>query len=271
MEKEILRQPLRYRLWEVLGRKASIERLLLRFTGPFSKPLVQPETFKDDFDLRDCEAMDRVAGPGWGWPEPGNTCFWSDRADARFLIPLRHAGDHFLILGLAETRFHSPNACVNVFANGKFLRTINLRERSTTSEYCLLVPSSVLFGPWVELSLRPRPYLGDGSASSSNYPLTRSLPVRRLRIVDMQKISDFLSGEYVPHLYLPILKGQEQSFKLNRIRRRMENSPFRNSPEIPSDFDPVMYILLYADLLEHEVDPYEHFANHGKREGRMWR
>jgi hypothetical protein len=51
----------------------------------------------------------------------------------------------------------------------------------------------------------------------------------------------------------------------------MENSPFRNSPEIPSDFDPVMYVLLYPDLLEHEVDPYEHFANHGKREGRMWR
>jgi hypothetical protein len=271
MEKDILRRPARYRLWEALGRKASIERLLLRFTGPFSKPLAQPETFKDDYDLRDCEAMDRVAGPGWGWPEPGNTCFWSDRADARFLIPLRHAGDHFLILGLAEARFHSPNACVNVFANGIYLTTINLRERTTTSEYCLLVPRSALFGPWVELSLRPKPYLGDDAASSGNYPLTRSLPVRRLRIVDTQNISDLLSGEYVPHLNLPILKDREQSAKLTRIKMRMENSPFRNSPEIPSDFDPVMYVLLHADLLEHEVDPYEHFANHGKREGRLWR
>ena len=240
-ERKILRQPFRYRLWELFGRKSRIERLLLRFTGPFSKPLTRPEIFNNEYDLRDCEVMDRVAGPGWGWPTPWDACFWSDRADARFLIPLRHTGDHLLILGLAETRFHSANACVNVFANGIFLRNINFRERLLTSEYCFLVPRSVLFGPWVELSLRPKPYLGDKAVSSTNYSLKRSLPVRRLRVLDMQQMSDFLSGGYVPQLYLTILKGQEpQSGKFERIKRRMENSPFRSDHEIPpgirSDF-----------------------------------
>jgi hypothetical protein len=51
----------------------------------------------------------------------------------------------------------------------------------------------------------------------------------------------------------------------------MEHSPFRNTPEIPAGFDPVLYVLSYPDLFEHEVDPYEHFVNYGKREGRMWR
>jgi hypothetical protein len=272
MEKEILRQPARYQLWEALGRSSRIERLLLRFTGPFSRPLTQPARFKDDYDLRDCEAMDRVAGPGWGWPEPGNTCFWSDRADARFLIPLRHTGDHLIVLGISENRFDSPNACINVFGNGIFLASINLRERLSTSEYCLVVPRWVLFGPWLELSLRPKPYLGEEAVSSGSYSLKRSLPVRRLRVLDMQQMSDFLSGDYVPQLYLTILKGQEpQASKFARIKQRMEHSRFRNAPEIPSDFDPVLYVVSHPDLLEHEVDPYEHLVKHGRHEGRLWR
>ena len=99
-EMGILRQPVRYWLWDLLGRKSRLERLIIRFAGPFSKPLAQPETFKNDYDLRDCEQMDQIGGPGWGWPEPDNTCFWSDQADARFLIPLRHVGDYLIVLGL---------------------------------------------------------------------------------------------------------------------------------------------------------------------------
>jgi len=272
LEKAVLRRPALYWMWQKLGHRAGIERLLVRLSGPLSKPLAWSGTFKDDYDLRECEVMDQIAGPGWGWPEPGRTCFWSDRADARLLLPLRHIGDHLLVLGLAQTRFDSPNACVNVFANGILLATINCRERLSTSEYCLLVPRWVLFGPWVELSLRPKSYLGDEAVSSSNYFLKRSLPVRRLRVRDMRQMSDFLSGDYVPQLYLTILKGQEpQSTKFVRIRERIEKSPFRNSPQIPSDFDPFLYILSHPDLFEHEVDPYEHFANHGKDEGRLWR
>ena len=129
----------------------------------------------------------------------------------------------------------------------------------------------MLFGPWVELSLRPKPYLGDKAVSSTNYSLKRSLPVRRLRVLDMQQMSDFLSGDYVPQLYLTILKGQEpQSGKFERIKRRMENSPFRSDHEIPPGFDPILYVLSYPDLLERELDPYEHYVKHGRHEGRLW-
>ena len=271
-EKDILRQPIRYRLWDVFGRKSRIERLILRFTGPFSKPLTRSGTFKDDYDLRDCEVIDQIGGPGWGWPEPERNCFWSDRGDARLLIPLRRVGDHLIVLGLAETRFHSPNACVDVFANGIYLSTINLRERFSTSEYCLVVPRRALRGLWVELSLRPRPYLGDGADSSRSYWLKRSVPIRRLRVFDMQKMNDLFSGYHVPQLYLTILKGEEpQASKFERIKSRMQHSPYRNASELPADFDPLVYVLSHADLFEHEVDPYEHFVRHGKHEGRLWR
>ena len=186
-EMGILRQPVRYWLWDLLGRKSRLERLIIRFAGPFSKPLAQPETFKNDYDLRDCEQMDQIGGPGWGWPEPDNTCFWSDQADARFLIPLRHVGDYLIVLGLADC--FSPNACVDVFANGVYLSSINLRERLSTSEYCLLVSRRFLFGSWVELSLRPKPYLGD-QASANKYWLKRSVPVQRLRVFDIEQMNE---------------------------------------------------------------------------------
>jgi hypothetical protein len=40
---------------------------------------------------------------------------------------------------------------------------------------------------------------------------------------------------------------------------------------MPMDFDPVLYVLSYDDLFEHEVDPYEHFLAYGRKERRGWR
>jgi hypothetical protein len=42
-------------------------------------------------------------------------------------------------------------------------------------------------------------------------------------------------------------------------------------PDIPSDFDAAAYLLANPDLLMARVDPYEHFLNHGRAEGRSWR
>ena len=97
-ETELLRHPARYRFWELLGRKAKLERWLIRLGGPFSKPLTGPAPCQEEYDLRDCSVVDQLAGPGWG--EPDRSSFWTDRADARLLIPLRHAGDHLLVLGI---------------------------------------------------------------------------------------------------------------------------------------------------------------------------
>ena len=142
-----------------------------------------------------------------------------------------HVGDYLIVLGLAENRCVSPNACVDVFANGIYLSSINFRERLLTSEYCLLVSRCIFFGSWVELSLRPRPYLGD-QASANKWWLKRSLPVQRLRVFDIEQMNEFFSGYHVPQLYLTILKGQEpQSTKFVRIKNRMANSPFQNARE----------------------------------------
>ena len=82
----------------------------------------------------------------------------------------------------------SPNACVDVFANGVYLSSINLRERLSTSEYCLLVSRRFLFGSWVELSLRPKPYRRSGFRNK--YWLKRSVPVQRLRVFDIEQMNE---------------------------------------------------------------------------------
>jgi hypothetical protein len=266
----VLRRPIRYRLWQSLGQKSWVERLMLRLTGPFSQPLTYSGAFREDYDLRDCDVIDQIGGPGWSWPEPSHTCFWSDRADARLLIPLRHRGDHLIILGLSEHR-HSPNARVDVFANGVYLTTLDFTARVQTSEYCLIVPRRALFGPWVELSLRPQPYIGDAVNSGEAYPLRRSVPVRRLRVLDMAQVSEVFSGYHVPQLYFTILKAEEpHASRFERIKRKIEESPYRYAAGIPANFNPVLYIFSYPDLLEGEVDPYEHFIRHGREEGRLW-
>jgi hypothetical protein len=243
---------------------------MLRLGGPFSKPLSWSGTFRQDYDLRECAVVDEIAGPGWGWPEPEHTCFWSDRADARLLIPLQHIGDHLIVLGLGEACSFSPNARVNVFANGKLLSTWDFTDRIPTSEYCVVVPRHVLFGPWVELSLRPRPYLGEGPGAP--YWFTRSVPARGMRVFDMGRVREVFSFFHPPNLYLSILKGENpQAEKFDRIRRKIDSSPYRTDKGLPADFDPVVYVLAYRDLFEHEVDPYEHFLFHGRSEGRLWR
>lgn len=42
-------------------------------------------------------------------------------------------------------------------------------------------------------------------------------------------------------------------------------------PDIPPDFDPAAYLLANPDLLMARVNPYKHFLNHGRAEGRSWR
>jgi hypothetical protein len=268
-ESSLLRHPLVYRLWESWGRNPWLERLLLRVLGPFSKPLAPPDSFISDYDLRDCQEIDRIGGPGWAWPEPDHTCFWADRADARLLIPLRRVGDHLLLFGLAEK--WSPNPAVDVFANGSHAARIELRGGLSELLHCIIVPRSLLFGPWVELSFRPSPYRGTEVHAPEDYPFMRSLPARRLQVLEAADLNALLSGQYIPDVHLKILAGEEpHASQFARIKAKVENSPFREHADIPGDFDPYRYILLHADLLAAEIDPYEHYIAHGKKENRTW-
>jgi hypothetical protein len=172
------------------------------------------------------------------------------------------------VLGLADNRHYSLNTRVDVFANGVYLSTLNISERLAISDYCLTVPRRVLFGPWVELSLRPQSY---GGEKSNAYDVQRSVPVERLRIFDMEQMSCIFSAHKVPKLYFAMLDSEEpKTRKFERVKMRIVNSPHRNNPELPDKFDPLLYILCHPDLFEHEVDPYEHFLSYGRYEGRAW-
>jgi putative nucleotidyltransferase-like protein len=267
-ETVVLRRPKLYRLWDILGRKARLERLMLRFTGPVTRPLTKPAGYHDTYDLRDCQLMDQIAGPGWSWPNPVYQCFWSDRADARLLVPLEPIGDHLLVLGFSGQRFDSPNPGFDVFANGTYVARVDL----PVSHCCLLVPRRLLFGPWVELSFRPRPYLGKDARTADDYKYTRSVPPMTLQILDMGKTLGLANGLQVPQLYLRILRGEQSpAAKLARINVKIAESPLRADPGLPGDFDPLTYVLAYPDLFDAEVDPYHHYLAHGRAEGRGWR
>ena len=108
-ESALLRQPFLYWLWNLFGRKARLERLLLKWAGPLSKPL-KPAHAKEEYDMRECAVIDEIGGPGWCWPEPDRTCFWADRADARLLVPLKHIQDHLLVLAFADHQRRSQMA-----------------------------------------------------------------------------------------------------------------------------------------------------------------
>ena len=194
VEKSLLRWPVFYRMWELLGRWSRLERLMLRLAGPFSRPLSAPATHKDEYNLRDCRVIDEIGGPGWGWPEPDYTCFWSDRADARLLIPLERVGDYLLVVRFADSRRESPNPSIDIFANGLHVTHIDFRKHST-SEYAFLVPGRILFGPWLELSLRPKRYLGSGAWSPEEwYSLKRCAPVQRLSVMDLPHLAALLEN-----------------------------------------------------------------------------
>lgn len=269
-ETPLLSHPLAYRLWELRGRQPWLERLLLRMLGPFSKPLAPSQSFTDDYDLRDCDVIDRIGGPGWGWPEPEHTCFWTDRADARLLIPLQRVGDHLLLFSTAEK--WTPNPGVDVFVNGSLATRIEAGGRLSELLHTIMVPKGLLFGPWVELSFRPSPYRGTGVETPEDYAFMRSLPARRLQVFEAADINALFSRQHIPDVHLKILTGEEpHASQFARIKAKVENSPFRGHAELPAGFDPYRYILLYADLLAAEIDPYEHYIAHGKKENRNWR
>lgn len=272
-ERALLRRPRLYRIWEQLGRKALLERWLIRHFGPFSKPLGFADRSRSDFDLRECSVIDDIAGPGWGWPEPEHTCFWSDCADCRLLLPLEAMRDHVVILTVGSNRLHSPNGRVHVFANGRLVDIITLGARGgpTSADYAFTISRDLLFGPWVELSFRPDSYKGD-LRSSLNYADRRSIPASRIRVLDMVRLGAALGSSDLSRIGLKLLADEEpHASKLARIKEKMARSPYKDAADLPQDFDPIAYVTWYLDLLDAEVDPYEHFLLAGRSEGRSWR
>ncbi|MEP9366203.1 phytanoyl-CoA dioxygenase family protein [Xanthobacter sp. VNH20] len=58
--------------------------------------------------------------------------------------------------------------------------------------------------------------------------------------------------------------------RLLTLMRTLAASPFRANQELPTGFDPLGYLAGNPDLLDADIDPYEHFLAFGRKEGRSW-
>ena len=266
-DKPVLRHPLLYKYWTRLGRPYGVERLILRSFGPFSKPLAGATAPRPEYDLRDCAVLDEIGGPGWGWPEPEHTCFWSDQADNRLLVSLTSMQDYFAIFSVSVAAKWSPNPKVSIGINGRRARDLDFRSEGRT-KFALLVPRSYLFGPWIEFSFRP---VGFDAKPFSTYGQRRSLPAVRLQIIPAEAASTTFAIRDPTPLQGRVDRAEEPYYgKFKRVELKIQESKFSNDPRLPVGFDPVSYVLLYEDLLNAEVDPYWHFIVAGQREGRSW-
>ena len=266
VERAVLARPALYRLWDRLGRRDRLERWLIRLLGPLSRPLGATGQPGNDYDLRDCAVIDQIGGPGWGWPEPEHTCFWSDGADNRLLLPLPARDDYIIALTLAPARGHSPNRRLGVFANGTPVGTLTMALGR--SDYAFAIPRAALSGNWVDLAFRPEPYRGR-PATGPAYGLRRSLPASRLRLWRAAAFPGVDAGQSdMPRR--PPAGDAVRLAKFERARETIATSPYRTDPRLPGGFDPGLYLLVHTDVLDAEVDPFRHFLEWGMGEGRVW-
>jgi hypothetical protein len=70
-----------------------------------------------------------------------------------------------------------------------------------------------------------------------------------------------------------LASARKENFQefLGEARARAARSRKPVHPDLPSDFDPAAYLLANPDLLLAQIDPYRHFLDHGRWEGRSWR
>jgi len=271
-EGSLLTHPRAYRAWEAVGRPKLLEPLFLRVAGPVTRPLKGCAKPRNHYYPNACEVMDEVGGIGWSWPDTNRDCVWSDRADARLLLPVRRGADHLLVASFSERRVLSSAPNFDVFVNGRRLARIDFRDHPDVASYVVQVPKRIIFSDWVEVSFRPLDYTSQDVAVSS-YASRLSVPLQRLGVVRLDELAGkFFDENPIPTLYEHILKEEEPYFsKFQNIREKIASSPFSGSADLPDGFDPIRYVLYYYDLLMAEVDPFEHYLRWGRSEGRVWR
>ena len=148
---------------------------------------------------------------------------------------------------------------------------MDCRQGVDDADRAFIVPRHVLWGRWMELSLRPAPYRVAHLHLPDDYFMTRSVPVQRLRVFSFARVGELFNDHGAPQVYLRILRGEQPyAGRWARIQVKMDASPYRHAAELPVGFDAVRYVLSYPDLIEAEVDPYEHYLCYGAKEGRAW-
>jgi len=96
----------------------------------------------------------------------------------------------------------------------------------------------------------------------------------------MRDISDLSTGEIVTNkIYGVPLTNEEiknvtpEALILENLYELVNlsaNSPYRNHKDIPKNFDASRYLKKNPDVLEGNVEPYEHYVKYGKSENRLF-
>jgi len=177
-----------YLAWQLNGAKSSVERLLQRWIGPFTRGH-RRLCSATEFDFESGCACGAHVGIGWSPWIPTSSGVWSDRSDARLIFRQSRAARKWssscLCLTLGREWLHSPYKEVEVFANGHHVGTLRRSERDVTHsvQRQFALPSPVAGRRYVEVSFRPvqfvpRRLLGLGAETHRLGIALRSLAIR---------------------------------------------------------------------------------------------
>ncbi|MCX7107423.1 MAG: hypothetical protein NTV66_07575 [Methylococcales bacterium] len=115
-----------------------------------------------------------------------------------------------------------------------------------------------------------------------NKPVVSILPLETISHNSHQEriinpLQNCIINEQVSDWTLEIMKkfrdGAEQRIqrKINTLYDAARNHSGNLYPGVPDDFDAVAYLLINKDVFYAEMDPVQHFINHGKAEGRAYK
>lgn len=163
------RHPKLYKFWSLLGRHASLEKLMIRVFGPFSDLAIGKP---GDPNLLNCENV----GVGWHYQYPGQEFIWAHTPDARIAVRISAEFVYQLELQLDEEFWAiAPVSGFQIFVNGHFLDTC-LKDRS---QFTWVIQSPRDF---LELSIRSLEYF-DFRREGPHFNWYRmSVPVRTIEI-----------------------------------------------------------------------------------------
>jgi hypothetical protein len=104
--------------------------------------------------------------------------------------------------------------------------------------------------------------------------------------IAFREIADIRSGELVPNVvsgaivrngFREAIKTEFRGFdnmnatKMQVIQAKIVKSCFKHDRALPRGFDPIAYVKANPDLIDAEVDPFEHYLIYGQAEGRSLR
>lgn len=105
--------------------------------------------------------------------------------------------------------------------------------------------------------------------------------VLKINEFDKKEIKNSISKNYQHRVNETVLnwalnkiqmgRKESEEFMLNQLINIGMNCSLENNPNVPSDFNPVNYLILNIDVLYAQADPVQHWIDHGASEGRIYK